>query len=252
MTTIRSATMLSLLLLCLPAFGCMAMDEAPEDDEIGQGAALSCQAPIVEVIVKGRENRFGLDGQQVALDPGIPMERICNNRVASACKSTCFAARARAQASGVRGFQDSDPVRLRAMGVVADEFNAALGNLTNFSALGDAAGGGAGGGAGGAEPACNAKLLEVLIKGKEHRFGFDGRQVALNPAIPIDNICQRVAATCQARCATAKAAAIATGIKGFSGNPDPVKLRQMGTLADSFNKALGNPSNFESGPINLN
>jgi hypothetical protein len=222
----------------------MDMDDVAEGDEIGQ--ALSCQAPPLEVIVKGRENRFGLDGQQVALNPGIPIERICNNRVASACKQTCFAAKARAEATGVRGFQDSDPARLHAMGVLADEFNAALGNVTHFSALGLDSGGG------GAEPACNAKLLEVLVKGKEHRFGFDGRQVALNPAIPIDNICQKVASSCQTRCATAKAAAVATGIKGFSGNDDAVKLRQMGTLADSFNKALGNASNFEAGPIDLN
>jgi hypothetical protein len=159
------------------------------------------------------------------------------------------AAEARAVATGVRGFQDPDPVRLRQMGVLADDFNAALGIKTNFRALGADPGDLANGGL---AAQCNAKLLEVVVKGKEHRFGFDGRQVALNPAIPIQNICQRVSGTCQPRCADASAAAVASGIKGFSGDEDPVRLRQMGVLADKFNAALGNTSNFENAPIDLN
>ena len=130
--------------------------------------------------------------------------------------------------------------------MLADDFNFALGLSTNFGDLGADEGEDLG------PVQCNAKLLQVLIKGKEHRFGFDGRQVALNPAIPIQNICQRVSAGCQATCATATAAAVATGIKGFSGNPDPAKLRLMGVLADSFNAALGNSSNFTNAPIDLN
>jgi hypothetical protein len=240
----------SLFLFQLSAAGCMTLDDS-SDDAVDQSGSLTCQAKVLEVIVKGRENRFGLDGQQVALDPGIPTQRICQ-RVLAACQDTCNSARARAQASGVRGFQDPDPARLHQMGVLADEFNAALGNTTHFSDLGTEVNGGGAAGGGGGAVVCNAKALEVSVKGKEHRFGFDGRQVALNPAIPIQNICQRVSAGCQATCASAGAAAAATGVKGFSGNDDPVRLRQMGVLADTFNAALGNKTDFTNSPLNLN
>jgi hypothetical protein len=243
------------LLLCTLTFGCMTAEEA--EDPVIEVSSISCGAKVLEVIVKGRENRFGLDGQQVALDPGIPMDRICM-RVVSSCQQTCASAKAKAQATGVRGFQDSDPVRLRQMGILADNFNAALGNSSNFRALGAAsntppAGVDGGGGGGAAGPvACNAKLLQVVVKGKEHRFGFDGRQVALNPAIPIQNICQLVSSGCQSTCAAAASAAAASGIRGFSGDDNAVQLRQMGVLADQFNAALGNQSNFTNAPIILN
>jgi hypothetical protein len=97
--------------------------------------------------------------------------------------------------------------------------------------------------------ACNGKALQVIVKGKEHRFGFDNRQVALNPAIPMQNICQGVAAGCRATCDAAKAAAEATGVRGFSGDPNPTRLRLMGRLADTFNRALGITTNFEASPI---
>jgi hypothetical protein len=240
-----SSTILSVLLLALPAFGCMAMDDPGSSDDEVEQSVNTCQAPALEVIVKGRENRFGLDGQQVALNPSIPIDRICK-RVAGSCKQACADAKARAEATGIRGFQDADPVKLHLMGVLADDFNAALGLTTHFADLGSATPPDP------AQQACNAKLLQVLVKGKEHRFGFDGRQVALNPAIPIQNICQQVAQTCKSRCAAAQSLAVATGIKGFSGNEDPALLRKMGALADSFNLALGNPTNFQSGPIDLN
>jgi hypothetical protein len=258
----RFAVSAVLALFLSPLAACVdpTLDEVTEDelaDDAIQGATGSgvCNAVALEVIVKGRENRFGLDGQQVALNADIPIERICQ-RVVNDCKQRCADARAKVAASGVRGFQDADPVKLNKMGVVADEFNAALGLTTRFRDLGSATpppppppgGGGGGGGA----VACNAKKLEVSFRGKEHRFGFDNRQVALNPAIPMQNICQQVASGCQTTCNTAKAAAEATGIKGFSGDDDPVKLRQMGELADAFNKALGNTTNFTQNPLNLN
>lgn len=60
-----------------------------------------------------------------------------------------------------------------------------------------------------------------------------------------------MASGCSATCASAQQAAVATGIKGFSGNDDAAKLRQMGQLADTFNKALGNQSDFADKPILL-
>jgi hypothetical protein len=234
MSTITNALLVSLVALA-PIAGCL---DAPD----GDGADLEanqCNARPLEVIVKGRENRFGLDGQQVALDPAIPIDRICQ-RVVASCKDQCASAKDVAVRSGVRGFQDPDPVRLRQMGVLADTFNASLGFDTSFSDLGADAPGGGG------PVQCNAKALEVIVQGREHRFGFDGRQVALNPAIPMQNICQRVSASCASTCATAKATAEATGIKGFTGDLDLAQLRRMGELADAFNAALGLVTNFRA------
>ena len=232
MSTITKALLASLLVALVPIAGCM---DAPDGDDTDLEAN-ACNARPLEVIVKGRENRFGLDGQQVALDPAIPIERICQ-RVTASCKDECASAKDAAVRSGVRGFQDPDPVRLRQMGVLADTFNASLGLDTNFSDLGADPGG---------PVQCNAKALEVIVQGREHRFGFDGRQVALNPSIPMQNICQRVSGSCASTCATAKAAAEATGIKGFSGDLDLAQLRRMGELADTFNAALGIVTNFRA------
>jgi hypothetical protein len=222
-------------LLCALAAGCLA---APED-EPSLNAGNACNAIALEVIVKGRENRFGLEGQQVALNAGIPIDRICN-RVVASCKSTCAQAKTEALATGVTGFQDSDPVRLRQMGILADNFNAKFDIDTNFGELG------ADSPEDGGPLVCNAKPLEVIVQGREHRFGFDGRQVALNPAIPMQNICQGVAASCTATCNAAKAEAEATGIKGFSGDFNLDQLRRMGQLADTFNAKLGNTTNFRN------
>jgi hypothetical protein len=223
------------------ATGCFG---APDSDASLE--ANECNATPLEVIVKGRENRFGLNGQQVALNPAIPIDRICQ-RVADSCKADCATAKQEAVSSGVTGFQDSDPVRLRQMGILADTFNATFGIDTSFGDLGADAPGGGGGGA----VQCNAKALQVIVQGREHRFGFDNRQVALNPAIPMQNICQRVSAGCTTTCNAAKAAAEATGIKGFTGDLDVAKLRLMGRLADGFNAALGNRSAFEQNAIFL-
>ena len=234
------------------AAGCVSQSDdssAPDDlagDEEAQ-AGNACQATALEVIVKGRENRFGLNGEQVALNPSIPMDRICK-AVASSCKTTCTTAEAAAIATGVKGFQDSDPARLHQMGVLADTFNKALGITTNFSALGTTD---PGTGSGGGAVACNAKQLQVVVKAKEHRFGFDGRQVALNPKIPMDNICQPLTGTCKTTCTAAEAVGLSTGVKGFSGADDAAALRQMGVLADTFNAALGTKSNFTNAPIIL-
>jgi len=238
--------------LLAAATGCVAQSDdtpQPTDEPSETESANVCQASPLQVIVVGRENRFGLNGQQVALNPSIPMDRICK-AVVSSCKTTCATAEAAAVATGVKGFQDSDPVKLHQMGVLADTFNKALGIITTFSKLGDP-GTGTGTGGGTAPLQCNAKLLEVVVQGKEHRFGFDGRQVALNPAIPIQNICQQVSASCKTTCATATTAAVATGIKGFSGADNAAALRQMGVLADAFNAALGNTSDFTDNPIAL-
>lgn len=246
----------SLAFVFATAMGCTAetdgLDEEANTEDALDGANAQCNAKPLEVITRGRENRFGLDGQQVALNPGIPMQRICQ-QVSAGCRQTCETAKTQAEATGIKGFQDTDPVKLHQMGVLADTFNAALGLQTNFKALGTAApAGNNGAGAGGAPVQCNAKVLQVLVKGREHRFGFDGRQVALNPAIPMQNICQQVSSGCRTTCDAAKAEAEATGIKGFSGDDDAAKLRQMGQLSDKFNARLGNISNFAANPINLN
>jgi hypothetical protein len=237
----------TLSLWTLTIGGCMSSDDATADDDTVEVSSLSCGAPALEVITVGRENPFGLNGQQVALDPGIPTDRICNNGLKNpACKSTCQLARAQAVATGIKGFQDVDPVRLRQMGKLADAFNAALGNRTNFRALGaDSLS------AGTAAAVCNAKVLQVVVQGKEHRFGFDGRQVALNPQIPMDNICQPLAGSCKAVCSSAEQAAVATGVKGFSGADDAAQLRRMGVLADTFNSAMGHTTDFANAPIFL-
>jgi hypothetical protein len=243
--TSKSTLLASLLLVVGLSFtGCMAADDGLEDDPVVEQNGTLCQAQALEVIVQGRENRFGLNGQQVALDPGIPMDRICN-RVAAGCKQICADAEATARATGVRGFQDVDPVRLRQMGRLADTFNAALGIATRFRDLGadrvDASN----------VAQCNAKVLQVVVRGREHRFGFDGRQVALNPAIPIDNICQPMAGSCKAVCLDAKNVAVASGVRGFSGNDDAVQLQKMGVLADTFNASLGHSTGFARSPIVL-
>jgi hypothetical protein len=245
MRTIQALLAATLSVSIVATLGCQPPDGADDDDGTVEVSSISCGTTALQVITQGRENRFGLNGQQVALDPGIPTERICNS-LAGSCKSICTTARARAQATGIKGFQDVDPVRLRQMGIVADTFNAALGLRTNFRALG-----GDSLAAGPAAAVCNAKVLEVVVQGKEHRFGFDGRQVALNPQIPMDNICQPLAGSCKAVCSSAEAAAVATGIRGFSGADNAEQLRQMGALADAFNAALGHVSNFTDMPILL-
>jgi hypothetical protein len=251
------ALIASLIFAFVPAMGCTASTDEVDDGADAEwalaGENAQCNAKPLEVIVKGRENRFGIDGQQVALNAAIPIDRICQ-QVATSCRQTCTTAKAEAVATGIRGFQDTDPVKLRQMGELADNFNAALGLETNFKALGgDAAGDDEGAEAGGgAAVQCNAKVLQVLVKGQEHRFGFDGRQVALNAAIPMQNICERVSSGCRATCDAAKAAAQATGIRGFTGPTDAAKLGQMGQLADTFNAALGNQTDFKSNAINLN
>lgn len=119
--------------------------------------------------------------------------------------------------------------------------------ITCLGATGAGAGAGAGVGAGASAQNCNAKTLEVIVQGQEHRFGFDGRQVALGIQIPIQNICQQVDASCADTCA--QAAQAAEGVRGFSGPPNPAQLKAMGEAADAFNAALGNPTNFATDPI---
>ncbi|KAJ3310222.1 hypothetical protein HDV04_005161 [Boothiomyces sp. JEL0838] len=85
---------------------------------------------------------------------------------------------------------------------------------------------------------CNAEPLQVISQGRENRFGLGGQQVALNPAIPIQRICQKVNPACSQICTDATNAAVATGVKGFQ-DSDPAKLAQMVKVANDFNAALG-------------
>lgn len=137
----------SFLLAVAPLMGMdyLAAEDAGETPELAASdvdalTGNACNAKPLEVIITGRENRFGLDGQQVALNPAIPMDRICN-AVSKDCTQTCKAAAAAAVATGVKDFQDTDtdPVKLFKMGELADNFNASLGIETNFKALGNAA-----------------------------------------------------------------------------------------------------------------
>lgn len=247
------------------------------DGSVGaSGSAVSqgtgpCDAPILQVIVKEKEHRFGVDDQQVALNPEIPIQNICQNGVLASCKTACFDAEAAAVATGVKGFSGSNvPAQLHAMGELADAFNRALGNTSDFAdhpidqdpgvtnpntdpnAITSAAPPSDSGttDASPAAVACDAPVLQVIVKGQEHRFGVGDEQVALNPEIPIQNICQNgVAAGCKNVCFTAEAAAVASGVKGFSGSNVPAQLRAMGELADTFNRALGNASDFADQPI---
>jgi hypothetical protein len=226
------------------AMGCGGMEGDPT--EIVAVSSVKCTTEALEVIASGRENRFGLNGQQVALDPAIPIDRICNS-LSGSCRNTCESAKAQAQSTGIKGFQNNDPVLLHQMGALADQFNAAMGLITEFRALGAVSFNQPG-----VVAECGAKTLQVIVKGKEHRFGFDNNQVALNPAIPINDICSSnngLGPGCVMVCQAAGANALKTGGFGFSGNDDPVKLRQMGVLADLFNSAMGHPSNFTNAPI---
>ncbi|HEY2515223.1 MAG TPA: hypothetical protein VGI39_30360 [Polyangiaceae bacterium] len=258
--------------LCLVSATILACSGGSGTDAETTASAVSqgsgpCDAPVLQVIVKEKEHRFGVNDQQVALNPDIPIHNICLNFIKSSCKAVCSQAEAAAVATGVKGFSgDNVPAQLRAMGQLADAFNAALGNRSDFAehpidqdpgatsndpnaSTTASAGAATDAGSSGAV-ACNATVLQVIVNAKEHRFGFDNQQVALNPAIPIQNICQnRVSAGCKGACNAAASAAAATGVKGFSGTNVPAHLRAMGELADTFNAALGNKSDFTDHPI---
>ena len=278
-------------------------DAADDKNEKDEQVAVDCEAPVLQVIVTGdtdrAEQRFGTDDVQVALNPNIPIENICQNRVADACKDRCRAAQAEVVASGVRGQSGAlNEDNLRKMGEQADNFNRALGNDTDFAdnpifqdftdldanvddkgaddkaaddkgaddkaaddkAADDKAADDKSADDKGAanvdddEVACEAPVLEVIVSGTataaEQRFGVDGVQVALNPNIPIENICQnRVADACKDRCRAAQAEVVASGVRGQSGALNEDNLRKMGEQADNFNRALGNTSNFAADPI---
>ena len=270
-------TMTGFLLGVALAIGCSggSTDGAGETSSaVSQGSG-PCGAPVLQVIVKAKEHRFGVNDNQVALNPAIPIQNICQNGVIASCKAACAKAEAAAVATGVKGFSGSNvPAQLRAMGQLADAFNAALGSRTDFAdhpidqdpgvtnpstdpnastttaaPSGDGGSGSSSAGGGATAASCSATVLEVIVQGQEHRFGFDNQQVALNPAIPIQDICQRVTATCSSACASAGAVAAATGVRGFSGPDNPTQLRQMGALADRFNATLGNSTDFADHPI---
>jgi hypothetical protein len=272
------ATAAAILISTAPLLACSSGSEGSSDQTTSavSNASGPCDAPLLQVIVKEKEHRFGVDNQQVALNPEIPIQNICQNGVTSSCKTLCFNAEAAAVATGVKGFSGNNvPAQLRAMGALADAFNAALGASTDFAdhpidqdpgvnassdpnasttaTIATPTAPSADAGATSTAPpatSCNATILQVIVKEKEHRFGVNDQQVALNPEIPIQNICQNdVSKSCSAICFDAEAAAVATGIKGFSGNNVPAQLRAMGQLADTFNAALGNVTDFAAHPI---
>ncbi|KAJ3178842.1 hypothetical protein HDU85_005035 [Gaertneriomyces sp. JEL0708] len=90
---------------------------------------------------------------------------------------------------------------------------------------------------------CNYQEMEVSEQGSERRFGKGGQQVALNPAIVAQQICDQGRgdnnADCQAKCTEATAAIVASGVRGGG------DLKVMGKAADDFNRALGKNTNFE-------
>ncbi|KAI8916266.1 hypothetical protein EDD86DRAFT_244198 [Gorgonomyces haynaldii] len=212
--------------------------------------ANNCNADALQVIVQGKEHRFGFQGRQVALNPAIPIQNICQ-KVSANCAQACKQAGDAAVATGVKGFSgDDNAAQLKAMGELADKFNAALGIKTDFAnAPGtQAAQGGATGGAAGAGT-CKTGPVQVIVKGQEHRFGLDGQQVALNPAIPIQRLCDRAGQSCAAACQQINQIVAASGVKGFSGADDAAKLKAMGQLADQVNKLFGTTTDFTNKPI---
>ncbi|KAJ3367568.1 hypothetical protein HDU91_001305 [Kappamyces sp. JEL0680] len=98
-----------------------------------QPQAAGCGFQKLQVIVKGEEHRFGLGDSQVALRAQIPVQRICDRATGgAACQSKCTAAgQAIANAIGFTGANDD--AKLLAMGVAADQFNAAIGLQSNFA-----------------------------------------------------------------------------------------------------------------------
>jgi hypothetical protein len=246
------------------SLACTATVGTDDADSIGENALeLVCSDQVFAVVRQGNENRFGLDrlsdgqpARAVALNPAIPVNQVCNqvqndvrNRGLSAeCNTRCADATKVVAASGVRGFQGEDAARLAAMNALVDDLNAILGNGAGAA---DQGGDDDEQDDDGQAAQCNAKELQVIVQGKEQRFGFDGRQVALNPAIPMQNICNDFGQDqlCRAACDAARTRAIATGVKGISGNLDVANLRRMGELADEFNRVNGNTSNFAANAI---
>ncbi|KAJ3111791.1 hypothetical protein HDU96_005339 [Phlyctochytrium bullatum] len=213
------------------------------------GAGTCSAIPTIDFIVNGNEHRFGFNGQQVALNPGVVVGQVCG-RGGEACRAPCEQAGAALVASGARGFSGgNDPAKDLFNAQQADIFNAALGNPTNVAGKFQAAAAGAGnnngagnGGNGGNGGSCKAqgvRTMEYIIRGQEHRFGVDGNQVALNPAIVVQQICDRAQGECQTRCRAAGDRLIAKGVRGFSGGQDAAKDAANKAAADAFNAELG-------------
>ncbi|KAJ3118543.1 hypothetical protein HK098_005911 [Nowakowskiella sp. JEL0407] len=219
-------------------------------------------------------------GQGSALNGGIVANFICDRLASDCKASAATVAACRAaqvNVNGKKGGAGLSADQQKALGQVADTFNKAIGITTNFAnSFGGTAGNGQqnnngnnkkqnngnkkqnngnnkkqnnqnnnannqnngnGAAAGGS---CSAQKLEVVVVGKEQRFGLNGQQVALNPIIPIERICNSFAnngnSACKAKCDAAKAGAAATGVKGNSqGQGD---LAAMQKLANDFNAAL--------------
>ncbi|KAJ3210760.1 hypothetical protein HDU67_005038 [Dinochytrium kinnereticum] len=93
----------------------------------------------------------------------------------------------------------------------------------------------------------NVRQFGYIVQGNEHRFGFlPNSQVALNPAIVVDQICNPVpTGECKTLCQAAGAELIAKGVRGFSSAvPNVAKDIENAEAADAFNARLGNPSSI--------
>ncbi|KAJ3115681.1 hypothetical protein HDU96_000229 [Phlyctochytrium bullatum] len=97
---------------------------------------------------------------------------------------------------------------------------------------------------GGAAPAggCasqGVRRMTFTVQGSESRFGIEGQQVALNPAIVVQQICDRAQGQCQQLCRDEGAKLVASGVRGFSGAPDAARAATNEAAANAFNAALG-------------
>ncbi|KAJ3111792.1 hypothetical protein HDU96_005340 [Phlyctochytrium bullatum] len=233
------------------------------------------RAQEVRAVVTGRAP---FTGQASALNTAIVGNFICD-RLADQCRADAgvVAACRAAQGNLQRGGRNLDAAQLQAVGQAADQFNAAIGARTNFAAQlaggagaakakgnnnnnnnngggqknqgqqkkqannqGGAAKAGANkGAAGGGCAAQGVRPMNYIIQGQEHRFGVDGRQVALNPAIVVQQICDRAQGDCKNRCEAAGARLVAKGVRGFSGGQDAAKDAANAAAAAAFNAELG-------------
>ncbi|KAJ1545847.1 hypothetical protein HK096_005897 [Nowakowskiella sp. JEL0078] len=208
------------------------------------GSGTNCNAQTVQVVVNGNEQRFGLDGAQVALNPKVVLDRVCiaisrtNNQ---ACTDTCNKAETAALALGVVG-NSQGKGDLVAMQKLADDFNSALAGTTVTGTVIDLKAGGSGTGntattttsaaaASAAETSaavtasslgsCSASAAQLVVKlgadparPTEVRFipgGFQkdpifgGQGSALNGGIVANFICDRLNDQCKAPASTVTA-----------------------------------------------
>ncbi|KAJ3212533.1 hypothetical protein HDU67_003760 [Dinochytrium kinnereticum] len=104
-----------------------AVEAVPAVATPQQGA---CQANVLQVVVKGKRSFYGVDGIPVAINPLVPVQRICTPIVDDACRQRCSEACAEIRAAKVKGGKN---VNTAALGTVVDRFNARMGITTTFA-----------------------------------------------------------------------------------------------------------------------